>query len=74
MSGVLSIKIPKERRRGNGNTLELKGASGNNLKSVDVCIPLGVFCCITGVSGSGKSTLVNETIFPILSKYYLLIY
>jgi len=69
LSGVLSIKIPKERRRGNGNTLELKGASGNNLKSVDVCIPLGVFCCITGVSGSGKSTLVNETIFPILSKF-----
>ena len=69
LSGVLSIKIPKERRHGNGNNLELKGASGNNLKSVDICIPLGVFCCVTGVSGSGKSTLVNETLFPILSKH-----
>ena len=62
------IPIPKERRNGNTLWLELKAASGNNLKSVDVRFPLGLFICVTGVSGSGKSTLVNETLFPILQR------
>ncbi|MCU0645000.1 MAG: excinuclease ABC subunit UvrA, partial [bacterium] len=62
------IPIPKERRNGNTLWLELKAASGNNLKSVDVRFPLGLFICITGVSGSGKSTLINETLFPILQR------
>lgn len=62
------IPIPPVRRNGNGHWLELKGASGNNLKSIDFKIPLGLFICITGVSGSGKSTLINETLFPILQR------
>ncbi|MDZ7263067.1 MAG: excinuclease ABC subunit UvrA [candidate division KSB1 bacterium] len=62
------IPIPTVRRNGNGHWLELKGASGNNLKSIDLKIPLGLFICITGVSGSGKSTLINETLFPILQR------
>ncbi len=62
------IPIPASRRNGNGHWLELKGASGNNLKSIDFKIPLGLFICITGVSGSGKSTLINETLFPILQR------
>ncbi|MFT6706439.1 MAG: excinuclease ABC subunit A [Flavobacteriales bacterium] len=65
-----TIPTPKERRKGNGKFLELKGATGNNLKSVDVKIPLGTFCCITGVSGSGKSTLINETLYPILRAHF----
>lgn len=60
------IPIPEKRRNGNGKYLELKGAVGNNLKSIKVKIPLGLFICVTGVSGSGKSTLVNETLYPIL--------
>jgi excinuclease ABC subunit A len=60
------IPIPKKRRNNNGAYLELKGAEGNNLKSIDVKIPLGLFICVTGVSGSGKSTLINETLYPIL--------
>ncbi len=64
------IAIPEKRRRGNGEFLELKGATGNNLKSVNIKIPLGVFCCVTGVSGSGKSTLINETLYPILRKHF----
>ncbi|MBM3417032.1 MAG: excinuclease ABC subunit UvrA [Bacteroidetes bacterium] len=63
------IAVPKERRKGNGKFLELRGASGNNLQQVDVKLPLGKFICVTGVSGSGKSTLINETIYPILSKH-----
>lgn len=63
------IEIPKERRKGNGNKLVLKGATGNNLKNVSVTIPMGTFTCITGVSGSGKSTLINETLYPILSNH-----
>lgn len=63
------IEIPKERRKGNGKKLTLKGATGNNLKNVTVSIPLGTFTCITGVSGSGKSTLINETLYPILSNH-----
>ncbi len=65
-----TIPTPKERRKGNGKFLELKGATGNNLKSVDIKIPLGTFCCITGVSGSGKSTLINETLYPILRAHF----
>jgi excinuclease ABC subunit A len=65
------IKIPKERREGNGSYLELKGAKGNNLKSVNLKIPLGTLTLITGVSGSGKSSLLNETLVKILmNKFY----
>lgn len=70
LSGKLSIAIPKERRRGNGKFITLKGASGNNLKHVDVSFPLGTLILVTGVSGSGKSTLINETLQPILSKHF----
>ena len=65
----LAIEIPAERRKGNGNQLAIKGATGNNLKNVSISIPLGTFTCITGVSGSGKSTLINETLYPILSRH-----
>lgn len=63
------IDVPATRRAGNGHTIALKGASGNNLKNVSIEIPLGTFTCITGVSGSGKSTLINETLYPILSRH-----
>ena len=69
LNGTKAIQIPK-RREGNGKFLSLRGAKGNNLKDVDVNIPLGLFCCITGVSGSGKSTLINETLYPILNKHF----
>jgi excinuclease ABC subunit A len=69
LTGVKKIEIPKKRRKGNGHTLILKGASGNNLKEVNLEIPLGTLTCVTGVSGSGKSTLINETLYPILNKY-----
>ncbi len=62
------ISLPKQRRPGNGKELVLCGASGNNLKSVNIAFPLGKFICVTGVSGSGKSTLINETLQPIISK------
>lgn len=64
LSGTRAIKIPKVRHSGNGKQLEIKGACANNLQSVDLQIPMGVFTCITGVSGSGKSTLINETLYP----------
>ncbi len=67
LNGKKQIKIPAQRRKGNGNTLYLKGAAGNNLKNINVQFPLGKFICVTGVSGSGKSTLINETLYPILS-------
>ncbi len=70
LSGQRRIPIPARRRPGNGHTLELKGASGHNLKQVDLRIPLGTFCCITGVSGSGKSSLINETLYPILRQHF----
>jgi len=69
LNGHHRIAVPKERRKGNGKFLELKGAKGNNLQNVDVKLPLGEFIVVTGVSGSGKSTLINETLYPILSTH-----
>ncbi|MEM7656566.1 MAG: excinuclease ABC subunit UvrA [Bacteroidota bacterium] len=69
LSGRKKIEIPAERRKPQPQQLVLKGASGNNLKNVDLHLPLGVFVCVTGVSGSGKSTLINETLHPLLSQY-----
>ena len=68
LNGTKRIEVPAERRAGNGHKLVLRGCSGNNLKHVDVELPLGTFICVTGVSGSGKSTLVNATLQPILSQ------
>ena len=70
LNGTLTIPIPSQRRTGNGKHFHLKGACGNNLKKVDVSLPLGTFICVTGVSGSGKSTLINETLHPILSRHF----
>lgn len=70
LNGRKEIEIPTVRRESNGHLLELKGATGNNLKSVDVSIPLGILTCITGVSGSGKSSLINGTLLPILSQHF----
>ena len=70
LTGKKSIIIPEERRKGNGKTLMLKGCKGNNLKNVDLEIPLGLMIGVTGVSGSGKSTLINETLYPILNAHY----
>ncbi len=69
MRGELKIEIPKTRRKGNGNFLELKGATGHNLQNVDLKIPLGTMTCVTGVSGSGKSTLIHNTLYPILNEH-----
>lgn len=69
LSGRLVIETPAARRKGNGNYLLIKNAYRNNLKNIDVKIPLGKFVCVTGVSGSGKSTLVNELIYPSLQHY-----
>jgi excinuclease ABC subunit A len=69
LNGKKSIAVPKERRKGNGNFIEIKGAQGNNLKNVNVKFPLGKLVLITGVSGSGKSTLINETLYPLLNKH-----
>lgn len=67
----MKIEVPAKRRKGNGKKLTLKGCSGNNLKDVDLTLPLGALICVTGVSGSGKSTIINETLQPILSqKFY----
>ena len=67
LSGKKYIPVPEERRKGNGNFLTIKGARENNLKNVDVKIPLGTFTCVTGVSGSGKSSLVNEILYKRLA-------
>ena len=68
LNGTRAIEVPKQRRAGSGKRLRLTGCRGNNLKGVDVELPLGTFICVTGVSGSGKSTLVNATLQPILSQ------
>ena len=69
LTGKKKIEVPKERRKGNGKSIKLKGATGNNLKNVSVEFPLGQMICVTGVSGSGKSTLINETLYPILNAH-----
>ncbi|MFC2125099.1 excinuclease ABC subunit UvrA [Bacteroidota bacterium] len=68
LNGTMKIDIPPVRRNGSGDIIELKGACGNNLRSVDIQLPLGRMVCVTGVSGSGKSTLIHDTLFPIISK------
>ncbi len=68
LSGELSVEVPKKRRKGNGNFLKVLGASQNNLKNINVKIPLGEFVCVTGVSGSGKSSLVNEILYKRLAR------
>jgi excinuclease ABC subunit A len=70
LSEKKSIEIPSKRRKGTGKFLSLSGATGNNLKNINLRIPLGKFVCITGMSGSGKSSLINETLYPILSHYF----
>jgi excinuclease ABC subunit A len=70
LSGKRSILVPEKRREGNGNFLTLKGAEGNNLKCVNLKVPLGKFIAVTGVSGSGKSTLINDTLYRLLSKKF----
>lgn len=70
LNGVKQIEIPAERRKGNGNKLILKGASGHNLKNVTAEFPLGTMICVTGVSGSGKSSLIHETLYPLLNQFF----
>ncbi|HEA31323.1 MAG TPA: excinuclease ABC subunit UvrA [Leeuwenhoekiella sp.] len=70
LNGQKEILVPSERRKGNGKEIVLKGATGNNLKKVDLKIPLGKMILVTGVSGSGKSTLINETLYPIMNAHY----
>lgn len=71
LNGKQSIPVPQTRRQGNGKSIVLQGARGNNLKNVTVEFPLGKFICVTGVSGSGKSSLINGTLQPIISqKFY----
>lgn len=70
LNGTKQIEIPKKRREGNGNFIELKGCTGNNLKNISIKFPLGKMIGVTGVSGSGKSTIINETLYPILNAHY----
>jgi len=70
LTGKKIIEIPKDRRKGNGKKLQLNGCKGNNLKNVNLTLPLGLMIGVTGVSGSGKSTLINETLYPILNAHY----
>ncbi|WP_339789912.1 excinuclease ABC subunit UvrA [uncultured Imperialibacter sp.] len=70
LNGINKIAVPKERRKGKGESIVLKGATGHNLKNVTLTLPIGKMLCITGVSGSGKSSLIHETLFPILRKHF----
>ena len=70
LSGKTNIPVPKERSKGNGKSLVLKGAKGHNLKGETIEIPLGTFTCVTGVSGSGKSSLISHTVYPILNAHF----
>lgn len=69
LRGIKTIPVPEKRREGNGKSIKIIGAKGNNLKNISIEFPLGKLICVTGVSGSGKSTLVNETLYPILNKH-----
>lgn len=70
LNGKTEIEVPEKRREGNGKSIIIRGAKGNNLKNVDIEFPLGKLIVVTGVSGSGKSTLINETLQPILSRHF----
>jgi excinuclease ABC subunit A len=70
LNNCRKFEIPEERRKGNGSSLIIKGASGHNLRNIDVELPLGLFICVTGVSGSGKSSLINQTLHPALARKY----
>lgn len=70
LNGTKKIEVPAKRRKGNGLQLTLKGATGHNLKNVQLSIPLGTFTCVTGVSGSGKSSLINQTLYPLLMNHF----
>src|SRR5690606_34603741 len=70
LNGELAIAVPKQRNKGNGQTLKLTQAKGNNLKNVTLEIPLGCMVCVTGVSGSGKSSLIHDTLYPLLNKHF----
>ncbi len=70
LKGEKTLPIPEHRRKGNGKSLKIKGATGNNLRNVTLKLPLGTLICITGVSGSGKSTLIHDTLFPILNQHF----
>jgi excinuclease ABC subunit A len=70
LNGTRAIQVPKQRRKGNGKTIVLHGATGHNLKNLTVRFPLGQLICVTGVSGSGKSSLINGTLFPLMQQHY----
>ena len=70
ITGKRKIEIPAERRKGNGKSIVLKGAKGNNLKNVNLEVPLGQLVVVTGISGSGKSSLINGTLYPILNRHF----
>ncbi len=70
LNNTRRIEVPESRRKGNGKQLLVKGATGHNLKNVSIAVPLGTFCCVTGVSGSGKSSLINETLYPLLRQHF----
>ncbi len=70
LNNTLGLKVPDQRRKGNGKTLLITGAKGHNLREVDLVLPLGTFICVTGVSGSGKSSLINQTLHPVLARRF----